>query len=138
MADYPRGPQRVQLARKNPEAWKKFASEFLEHSAAGMALTLRGVLGRRPSIFALENEMRALDAPTLIIVGDEDDPCLDASVFMKRSIPRSGLVMFPQTGHTVNLEEPILFNRTVEQFLKAAETGAWVRRDTGVPAAALV
>ena len=80
---------------------------------------------------------RSLETPVLIIVGDEDDPCLEPWFFMKRSIPRSGLAVFPQCGHTLNLEEPELFHRTVRAFLKAAEAGAWVRRDSGVAGAAL-
>lgn len=137
MADYPRGPQRVQLLRKAPERWQQFADHFLEQSSAGLARTLRGVLGRRPSIFDLETQLHTLDVSTLILVGDEDDPCVEPSLFLKRSIPRSGLAVFPQSGHTLNLEEPDRFNRTVLEFLKAVEAGKWAERDRGVQSAVL-
>jgi pimeloyl-ACP methyl ester carboxylesterase len=44
---------------------------------------------------------------------------------MKRNIPRSGLVVFPQTGHAINLEEPAIFNRMVLDFLTSVEAGRW-------------
>jgi hypothetical protein len=48
---------------------------------------------------------------------------------LKRTIPTSGLAMLPRTGHTANLEEPDLFNATVDRFLAAVERGAWRERD---------
>ena len=40
----------------------------------------------------------------------------------------SGLVMFAQSGHPINLEEPELFNRVVGDFLTAVEAGKWGKR----------
>jgi len=51
--------------------------------------------------------------PTLIITGDEDDGCIQPSLFLKQTIPASGLAMFAKTGHILNLEEPALFNETL-------------------------
>ena len=78
---------------------------------------------RRPTAQDLEEGMRSLKVPTLILVGDEDGPSLEPSLFMKRCISTSGLMIFPQTGHTINLEEPELFNRTVLDFLTSVESG---------------
>ena len=75
--------------------------------------------------------MNALEVPTLIMAGDEDDPCLEPSVMMKRAIPNSGLVLFPQCGHTINLEEPALFNQLVSDFLTAVEAGKWAEHPLG-------
>jgi pimeloyl-ACP methyl ester carboxylesterase len=125
-----RGPSRIQLLRKDPIGWQKFADQLFQHSEVGSALTMRGVQGRRPSIFDLEPKLRSLNVPTLIMVGDEDDLCIEPSIFMKRCIPMAGLVMFPQSGHAINLEEPGLFNRVVQHFLTAVEAGKWVTRDT--------
>ena len=131
LSDYLRGPTRIRFMRKNPQGWKEFAEQFSRHSALGVALTLRGYQARRPSVLSLESELRALQVPTLIILGDEDDPCLEPALFMKRLIPRSGLVVLPQTGHAANLEEPDLFNRSVSDFLTAVEAGRWDPRETG-------
>lgn len=129
--EYAEGPTRIQLRRKDPKTWENFRRGLMSHSTVGSALTLQGVQKKRPSILTLGKVLRNLQAPTLIIVGDEDDPCLEASLFMKRNIPRSGLVMFPQSGHTVNLEEPGLFNKVVSDFLTAVEGGRWEERCTG-------
>jgi hypothetical protein len=34
----------------------------------------------------------------------------DVALFLKRTIPASGLAILPKTGHTLNPEEPALFN----------------------------
>ncbi len=127
--EYARGPARVQYLRKDPKGWEEFKNGLVAHSAIGSAYTFRGIIVRRPTIFALEDKLRALNVPTLILIGDEDEPCIEPAVFMKRHIPRSGLVVLPQCGHTANLEEPDLFNRAVLDFLTAVEADRWVMRE---------
>ena len=67
--------------------------------------------------------------PTLIVVGDEDEPCLEPSFLLKQWIPTSGLVVLPKTGHVVNQEEPALFNEAVADFIARVEAGRWPARD---------
>ena len=122
-------PTRVQLRRKDPRGWEEFLAQLKEHSSIGSALTFKGVQLRRPPIFALEAELKRIQVPTLLLIGDEDEPCIEPAIFMKRNIPSSGLVTFPQSGHTINLEEPDLFNRVVLDFLIVVEAGKWARRD---------
>ena len=129
MNDYSRSDVRVQLRRKDPRGYREFADQFLSHSSLGSALTFNGVQGKRPPVFALEDQMRLMSVPTLIMLGDEDEPCIEPSIFMKRCIPTSGLVMFPQAGHAINLEDPDLFNRSLQDFLTAVETGTWATRE---------
>ena len=138
MDDYSNSPTRVQLMRKDPRGYEEFRAQFLEHSSIGSALTFQGIQGRRPSIFELEDRLRALEVPTLIMTGDEDDPCIETSVFMKRTIPNSGLVVIPRSGHAINLEEPDLFNRAVLDFLTAVESDSWATRDYGRQSGSLV
>ncbi len=128
-AVYAKGPTRVQFEDKDPRGWQEFADQLAEHSATGAALTMRGVQGQRPSVYELEAQMQQLQVPTLIVTGDEDEPCLEPGLFMKRAIPTSGLVVVPKTGHTINLEEPESFNRIVSDFLTAVESGQWQARN---------
>jgi pimeloyl-ACP methyl ester carboxylesterase len=136
---YARGPTRVQFADKDPRGWREFATQLAEHSAIGAALTLLGVQGRRPSVYALEAQMRQLQVPTLIVTGDEDEPCLEPGLFMKRAIPTAGLVVMPKCGHTINIEEPDAFNRIVSDFLTAVEAGKWgVRNPSSLSTSAIL
>lgn len=128
METYLTGPTRIRFQEKDPAGWAWFARLFREHSAAGSANTLRGFQARRPSLYSREAELARLDVPTLVICGDEDDPCLEPSLFLKRTVPRCGLTLLPQTGHACNIEEPALFNAAVAEFLAMVEAGRWVAR----------
>ena len=126
---YALGPTRVQFQNKNPRGWREFADQLAEHSTLGSALTMRGVQGRRPSLWELVEDMKRIEAPTLIVTGDEDDPCLEPALMMKRAIPGAGLAVMPCAGHTINIEDPDEFNRQVFSFLSAVEIDAWPTRD---------
>ena len=126
---YAIGPARVQFQNKDPRGWAEFASQLAEHSAEGSALTMRSVQRERPSLYDLTDELRALNVPTLIVTGDEDEGCLEPDLMLKRTIPSAGLAVLPRTGHTCNLEEPELFNRLVLDLLSSVEQGAWGLRD---------
>jgi pimeloyl-ACP methyl ester carboxylesterase len=128
-ATYSRGPTRVQFLRKDPQGWEAFHDHLAGGSAVGRAMTLRGVQLTRPSFFDLGDEFSRLTIPVLVMVGDEDDPAVEPSLFLKRHAPGAGLVVFPNSGHTINLEEPDLFNRSLLDFLTAADAGRWpIRR----------
>jgi pimeloyl-ACP methyl ester carboxylesterase len=122
-------PTRVQLQNKNPRGFAEFLGMVKQHSAKGSALTLKGYQARRPQLQEFREQMAACTVPTLILCGDEDEPCLDASLMLKRSMPSAGLAFMPQTGHACNLEEPELFNRLCEQFFHQAESGQYQMRD---------
>jgi len=126
---YALGPTRVQLQNKDPRGWDQFRAALAEHSPLGSALTLRGVQKMRPSLYELIEPMRQLTVPTLIMTGDEDDPCLEASLMMKRTIPSAALAVLQRTGHAVNLEEPDSFNAHLDDFFHQVEAGRWTLRD---------
>ena len=128
-AAYALGPTRVQFQNKDPRGWREFADMLAEHSAAGSAHTQQGVQKERPSVFDLAEGMKELTVPTLVVTGDEDWPCLVPSVFMKRTIPSAGLLVVPNTGHTVNLEEPAAFNAALADFFAEVDAGRWPARD---------
>ncbi|MGH8724154.1 MAG: alpha/beta fold hydrolase, partial [Burkholderiales bacterium] len=135
VSTYGRGPQRVQLEIKDPRGFAEYLRQFEEHSPLGAANTLLGVQARRPSFYDLTAEMARMDVPTLIMAGDEEEPCLEVCLLMKRSIPTAGLAVLPKSGHAINLEEPALFNQLLDDFLRQVEAGRWGRRDarSGVP-----
>jgi pimeloyl-ACP methyl ester carboxylesterase len=126
---YCAGPARVQYRNKDPRGWEEFKRQFAEGSAHGHALTMRGVQARRAPLFERQAELNAIAAPVLVVAGDEDESTLETALFLKRNVPRCGLLMLPKTGHTVNLEEPAAFNAAVEGFIGAVEHGRWSECD---------
>ena len=119
------GPSRFRLQNKSPKAWQETWSDFLNHSPEGLAHTFRSIVVARTPATQLVAEMEQLAMPTLIIVGDEDSSCIEPGLLIRKHIPNSGLAMFPQSGHVVNVEEPELFNRIVLDFLTSVEKGHW-------------
>jgi pimeloyl-ACP methyl ester carboxylesterase len=126
---YCSGPARVQYRQKDPRGWEEFKRQFAEGSARGHALTMRGVQAPRVPLFERKAEINAIAAPVLVIAGDEDDSTLELAIFLKRTIPRCGLLMLARTGHSINLEEPAAFNAALENFLHAVEHNHWNERD---------
>jgi pimeloyl-ACP methyl ester carboxylesterase len=126
---YQIGPSRIQFQNKDPRGFAHFCAEFAKHSAVGSAHTLRGVQGRRPTVYSLERGLAKMKVPLHMMSGDEDNNCLDPGIFIKRVCPSAWLTIFPNTGHAVNIEEPDLFNRLTAEFLAQVESGRWRPRD---------
>ena len=118
-------PTRIQLKKKNPRAWEQFMAHLREHSVKGTALTQRRYQGERDPVYHWEAQLKEMALPTLIAVGDEDAPCIEPSVFLKRTLPNAGLWVCPNTGHAINLEEPEAFHREVAAFFGTVERGRW-------------
>jgi pimeloyl-ACP methyl ester carboxylesterase len=127
---YAEGASRVQFQNKDPRGWQLFADRLKKHSALGAANTMRGVQMRRPSLYDLKDELSKMAVPVMVMIGDEDDHCLQPGMYLKRTIPRCGLTVFPKSGHTLNLEEPALFNGLLAEFIAQVEAGRWDVRDS--------
>ena len=128
-ATYGHGPTRVQFQSKDPRGFAEYIRQLAGHSAPGSANTMAGNQARRPSLYDLTAEMARIDVPTLIMAGDEEEPCLEVCLLMKRAIRTAGLAILPRSGHGINLEEPELFNRLLGDFFHQVEAGRWTPRD---------
>jgi len=129
VATYGVGAARVQYQNKDPRGFDEFMRQFNEHSALGAANTLLGVQSRRPSFYDMARELGGLKVPLLVMTGDEDEPSIEASLFVKRCAPAAALAVLPKSGHGINLEEPALFNQLLESFLHQVAAGRWSPRD---------
>jgi len=125
---YSRGPTRLIFEQKDPRGYAEFQAQLCEHSTEGAALTMMGVQRRRPNLFDLQDGFARMTIPTFIIAGDEDDPTLEASLYLKRTIASSALLVMPKCGHTMNLEDPDAFNRAVLDFVTQVDGGTWRNR----------
>jgi pimeloyl-ACP methyl ester carboxylesterase len=126
---YAYGPTRVQFEAKDPRGFLEFKAMLAQHSAKGSANTQLGVQRERPSIFDLEAQLAKLSVPMLVVTGDEDWPCLLPGVFIKRTCPSAALLVIPNSGHAINLEEPAAFNAALENLLAQVDSGRWPMRD---------
>jgi pimeloyl-ACP methyl ester carboxylesterase len=117
------------LKVKDPRGFEQWRRELAEHDAIGLANTIAGVQATRPTMPRLASRLSLSTVPVLLVVGDEDDPCLEANLDAKRRSPQAGLTILPKTGHTVNLEEPAAFNQATADFLSRVEHGQWHSRD---------
>jgi pimeloyl-ACP methyl ester carboxylesterase len=126
---YALSPSRVQLQNKDPRGFREFAAQLAQHSARGAALTMRGVQMRRPSLYDLVDRFKMISAPTLIMTGDEDWSCLEPALLLKRAILSAALIVMPNSGHAINLEEPAAFNAHLADFFHAVDVGRWPERD---------
>ena len=115
-SEYALGPSRVQFQNKDPKGWQLFNDQLIKHDPVGSANTILGIQNKRPNLYSLEKEISGITCPTLIINGDEDDMCLEVGLYLKRTIKTAGLLIVPKTGHTINLEEPDLFNNHLLKF----------------------
>jgi 3-oxoadipate enol-lactonase len=122
-------PGRIPFLVKDPRGHADFYANLARHDAKGSANTMRGFQGGRPSIYTMRDGIRKATTPALIICGDEDDNCVEPSLFLKKHLPAAGLTFFPKSGHVLNLEEPALFNEMVERFIALVEAGRWLPRD---------
>jgi len=122
-------PARIPFLVKDPRGHADFYAALARHDSKGSANTMRSFQGGRPSIYTLTEAIRTVLTPALIICGDEDDACVEPSLFLKKHLPAAGLTFFPKTGHVLNLEEPALFNDMVQRFIALVEAGRWGVRD---------
>ena len=122
-------PTRVQLLRKDPRGFDEFLRHLKEHSTEGMAHTVARYQGKRPSLQDFAAEFSKMQVPVLVMSGDEDEPCLETSLFLKKTIPNAGLWICPHTGHGINLEEPAAFNQMALDFFGAVERGRWAGKE---------
>jgi pimeloyl-ACP methyl ester carboxylesterase len=86
---------------------------------------------KRPTLWEMEAQLRKFSPPLLVIVGDEDDGCIDGSVFLKRTVPSAGLLVIPRASHTINSEEPAAVNAALAELFSAAEAGRWLSHKPG-------
>ncbi len=122
---YAGGEYRLSFKAKDPRGWAEFKARLAEHSPLGKAMTLMNVQGTRPSLYHMEDEIRAIKVPALVVAGDLDTPCIHPSIYLSKTMRNAGLCILPKTGHTVNLEEPGVFNAQMEAFIAAVEAGSW-------------
>jgi pimeloyl-ACP methyl ester carboxylesterase len=125
-ARYADGATRQTQKHKDPRGFAEFARMLAEHSPRGHALTMLNLQAKRPTLWEMEDDLKTFSVPLLVLVGDEDEWCIDGSVFLKRTVPTAGLLVIPRSSHTITSEEPAAFNAACAELFAAAEAGSWL------------
>lgn len=86
-------------------------------SAKGLALAARGMLAQFDA--RVIESLESIRVPTLVLVGERDEPFLGATDYMAAKIPGAQKVVIPGAGHAANIDNPAAFNAAVEAFLAA-------------------
>jgi pimeloyl-ACP methyl ester carboxylesterase len=87
----------------------------LHRSAQGLAHAARGMLAQEGS--RVIDGLTGIQVPTLIVVGDQDQPFLAPCEYMAKKIPGARLEVIRDAGHSSNLDQPEAFNRVLLDFL---------------------
>ena len=125
-AKYADAPMRHAQKYKDPRGHAEFSRMLAEHSAEGHAHTMLNLQLKRPTLYEMEADLKKFSPPLLVIVGDEDEPCIEGSLLLKRIVPTAGLLVIPRSGHNVPSEEPAMFNAALAELFAAAEAGRWL------------
>jgi pimeloyl-ACP methyl ester carboxylesterase len=123
---YAHFPMRLSFKAKDPRGFAEFVRMLAEHSGHGSAMTMLNLQMKRPTLWELEEDLKRFAPPLLVLLGDEDAPCVDGSVFLKRTVPTAALCVIPRAGHTITTEEPAAVNAALADLFAAAEAGRWM------------
>jgi pimeloyl-ACP methyl ester carboxylesterase len=123
---YGDGAVRQAHKNKDPVGYAHFVKMLSEHSPLGHSLIMANLQAKRASLWEMEADLKKFKPPLLVIVGDEDDWCVDGSIYLRRTVPTAGLYVVPRTGHTLTSEEPEKFNAALAEFFAEAERGRWL------------
>jgi len=95
-------------------------SGYSEHrSAAGLINAAMGMLTQKtPDVI---NSLPYITVPTLLIVGENDEPFLQAMEYMEQKIPNAKRLVFPDAGHVPNVDQADLFNKAVLEFVRDSD-----------------
>jgi 3-oxoadipate enol-lactonase len=101
--------------RQQPELIARWREVFLAQDPPSMLVMLRAFMDRDDVTGRLEE----ISAPTLVIVGDEDeDPGVLASARIAARIRGAQFEVLPATGHLSALEQPRAFGSRLLEFLR--------------------
>jgi pimeloyl-ACP methyl ester carboxylesterase len=112
----------AELESKGLEALAGRSREMREamghhRSAQGLAHAARGMLAQQDS--TVIDSLPSIRVPTLVIVGDRDQPFLAPCEYMAKKIPGARLEVIAEAGHSSNLDQPAIFNGVLGNFLQS-------------------
>jgi len=86
------------------------------HDPAGLALAARGILVQHDA--RILESLASIRVPTLVVVGEHDEPFLAAADYMAKKIPGAAKCVIRGAGHAANIDQPVAFDAAVREFLE--------------------
>jgi pimeloyl-ACP methyl ester carboxylesterase len=105
-------------ARRSARARSHMAGLIRATPIDGLRFTLSEVLAKRKSLFLAKSVLKAVQAPTLVLVGQHDYACSKASRLLAETIPGAKLKVIAGSGHMAPLEQPAAFSAALLEFLR--------------------
>ena len=90
-------------------------AQAYHRSAQGLAHAARGMLAQTDS--RVIDALGSIAVPTIVIVGDKDEPFIAPCEYMAKKIPGARIEVIRDAGHSSNLDQPDAFNRVLIDFL---------------------
>jgi pimeloyl-ACP methyl ester carboxylesterase len=87
-----------------PEHWPVLFAKFIEMAS------------REPHI--PPSDLNRIEAPVLVLAGDDDLASLEHTIELFRSIPNAELAIVPGTSHFLTMEKPDVVNRLILDFIE--------------------
>jgi 3-oxoadipate enol-lactonase len=110
-------PAFYRMLAERPEYEEYSARKWAALSAVMWAAMSREIAGQ-PDQLAL---LARVTCPTLVMVGEQDEPFVDDSRRMAETIPNAELVVLPDAGHSPQFENPTAWLAALEGFLATTE-----------------
>ncbi len=101
--------------RQSPEV-----AAATHRSLQGLILAARGMLVQRDA--RVFESLVSIRVPTLVLVGAEDTPFIQATDVMAARIPGATKIVIDSAGHSPNIDQPDVFNDVVLAFLTRVES----------------
>ncbi len=99
--------------RSRTQLRKQWEKE-LKSNQKTITRAVEGVISRQ----GVEEELKKIQCPTLVMVGDQDVATVPAKArYIQQHIAGAELVIIPGAGHTSSVEEPAFVNGALETFL---------------------
>jgi pimeloyl-ACP methyl ester carboxylesterase len=106
----------------NPRFGNELRAAVLENSAKAIVRVIRGIQMKRGSIFKLEPSLKASPVSTLVVFSESDEPVVECSRFLARTMPHATLRAIPARSHWTYLEAPDEFQSALDDLLSRTTT----------------
>lgn len=117
---------------RRPElpAARAAAAAICAQNPSSVAEFGRRVAGPAPCVI---DDLPTIQAPVLVLVGEQDEAYQRAAEVMVAKLPRAELARIPGAGHIVNIEAEALFNARAVAFLRSLGGSAGANTRGAIP-----